>query len=178
MDSQKAHHSGYDEHSVDVDDHGTGRRFKFGGGDNPRWQPCVAAIPAMIFGAFAGARMLAYSISLALAVVFWHSRDVRSGPQALAFRRERIVKIAIGFVLSFIIGAGCRYFDIPAASPPVIPGALIVLAMTLGYSSMDRLLIRRDRPATTKRLCGGPTGVSESIASSMQQSRPETRGRS
>jgi XapX domain-containing protein len=88
------------------------------------------------------------------------------------------VKIAIGFVLSFIIGAGCRYFDIPAASPPVIPGALIVLAMTLGYSSMDRLLIRRDRPATTKRLCGGPTGVSESIASSMQQTRPETRGRS
>ncbi len=55
------------------------------------------------------------------------------------------MKIAIGFVLSFIIGAGCRYFDIPAASPPVIPGALIVLAMTLGYTSMDRVLIRKDR---------------------------------
>jgi XapX domain-containing protein len=40
--------------------------------------------------------------------------------------------------LSFVIGAGCRYFDIPAASPPVIPGALIVLTMTLGYTSMDR----------------------------------------
>src|SRR5713226_4147921 len=49
-----------------------------------------------------------------------------------------MIRIAIGFVLSFVIGAGCRYFDIPAASPPVIPGALIVLAMTLGYSSMDR----------------------------------------
>ena len=69
------------------------------------------------------------------------------------------MKIAIGFVLSFIIGAGCRYFDIPAASPPVIPGALIVLAMTLGYSSMDRVLIRKDRPATTKNLCGGPSGL-------------------
>ena len=48
-----------------------------------------------------------------------------------------MIRIAIGFVLSFVIGAGCRYFDIPAASPPVIPGALIVLAMTLGYTSMD-----------------------------------------
>lgn len=37
------------------------------------------------------------------------------------------MKIVIGFVLSFLIGAGCRYFDIPAASPAVIPGALIVL---------------------------------------------------
>ena len=88
------------------------------------------------------------------------------------------MKIAIGFVLSVIIGAGCRYFDIPAASPPVIPGALIVLAMTLGYSSMDRVLIRNDRAAVTKPPCGGPTGLPQSMATSMQQSQPEARGRS
>jgi XapX domain-containing protein len=70
-----------------------------------------------------------------------------------------MIRIAIGFVLSFIIGAGCRYFDIPAASPPVIPGALIVLAMTLGYSSMDRVLVRKNQTVTTKHLCGGPTGL-------------------
>ena len=70
-----------------------------------------------------------------------------------------MIRIAIGFVLSFVIGAGCRYFDIPAASPPVIPGALIVLAMTLGYSSMDRIVSRKERVATTKHLCGGPTGL-------------------
>ena len=70
-----------------------------------------------------------------------------------------MIRIAIGFVLSFEIGAGCRYFDIPAASPPVIPGALIVLAMTLGYTSMDRIVSRKERVATTKRLCGGPTGL-------------------
>jgi XapX domain-containing protein len=70
------------------------------------------------------------------------------------------MKIAIGFVLSFLIGAACRYFDIPAASPPVLPGALIVLAMTLGYTSMNRVLIRTNRVATTKHLCGGPTGLS------------------
>ena len=74
-----------------------------------------------------------------------------------------MIRIAIGFVLSFLIGAGCRYFDIPAASPPVIPGALIVLAMTLGYSSMDRVL-QKDRVATTKHLCGGPTGLSKAAA--------------
>jgi XapX domain-containing protein len=82
------------------------------------------------------------------------------------------VKIAIGFILSFIIGAGCRYFDIPAASPPVIPGALIVLAMTLGYTSMDRVLIRKDRAATTKNLCGGPTGLPASMVSSTRPSQP------
>ena len=71
------------------------------------------------------------------------------------------MKILIGLVLSFVIGAGCRYFDIPAASPPVIPGALIVLAMTLGYTSMDRLLVNRNPKAvaTTEHLCGGPTGL-------------------
>ena len=70
-----------------------------------------------------------------------------------------MTRILIGFVLSFLIGAACRYFDIPAASPPVIPGALIVLAMTLGYSSMDRVVSRRQHAATTKSLCGGPTGL-------------------
>ena len=68
-------------------------------------------------------------------------------------------RILIGFVLSFLIGAGCRYFDIPAASPPVIPGALIVLAMTLGYSSMDRVVSRHQHASTMKNLCGGPTGL-------------------
>jgi XapX domain-containing protein len=97
---------------------------------------------------------------------------MRGRPQALVFRRESIVKIAIGFVLSFIIGAGCRYFDIPAASPPVIPGALIVLAMTLGYTSMDRVLIRKDRAATTKHLCGGPTGLPARVASPPLRSTP------
>jgi XapX domain-containing protein len=70
-----------------------------------------------------------------------------------------MIRIAIGFILSFIIGAACRYFDIPAASPPVIPGALIVLAMTLGYSSMDRVLVRKNQTATTRHMCGGPTGL-------------------
>jgi XapX domain-containing protein len=70
-----------------------------------------------------------------------------------------MARILIGVILSFLIGAACRYFDIPAASPPVIPGAVIVLAMTLGYSSMDRVVSRRQHAATTKSFCGGPTGL-------------------
>jgi XapX domain-containing protein len=71
------------------------------------------------------------------------------------------LKILVGLVLSFVIGAGCHYFDVPAASPPVIPGALIVLAMTLVYTSMDRLITKKNPKAvaTTKHLCGGPTGL-------------------
>ena len=79
------------------------------------------------------------------------------------------MKILIGFALSFLIGAGCRYFDIPAASPPVLPGALIVLAMTLGYTSMDRLMTRKDQAATTKHLCGGPTGLPATMTKSLTQ---------
>jgi XapX domain-containing protein len=89
-----------------------------------------------------------------------------------------MVKIVIGFILSFLIGAGCRYFDIPAASPPVIPGALIVLAMTLGYTSMDRVLSRKNRAATTRHLCGGPTGLPKAIANSLTQVQPPSRWRS
>jgi XapX domain-containing protein len=69
-----------------------------------------------------------------------------------------MIKIAIGLVVGFLIGVGCRYFDIPVPSPPVLPGALLVVAMTLGYTSTDRLLSRKDRVATTKHLCGGPSG--------------------
>lgn len=109
-------------------------------------------------------------------------RIVRNGgnvhPLEIGFGKERVLKIAIGFVLSFIIGAGCRYFDIPAASPPVIPGALIVLAMTLGYTSMDKMLVRKDRAATTKHLCGGPTGLPQSMTSSIQPSQTGGGGKS
>jgi hypothetical protein len=41
----------------------------------------------------------------------------------------------------------------------VIPGALIVLAMTLGYSSMDTVLVQRNQAAATRHICGGPTGL-------------------
>ena len=70
------------------------------------------------------------------------------------------MKLLIGIVVSFFVGAGCRYFDIPVPSPPVIPGALLVVAMTLGYSSTSRLLDAKGSFATASHLCGGPSGSS------------------
>lgn len=73
------------------------------------------------------------------------------------------MKIAIGLLVGFLIGVGCRYFDIPVPSPPVLPGALLVVAMTLGYTTTDRLLKDKAPEATTRALCGGPTGESANL---------------
>ena len=72
------------------------------------------------------------------------------------------MKFLIGLIISFLVGAGCRYFDLPVGSPAVVPGALLVLAMTLGYSSTDKLMSKQ-RMATMKALCGGPTGKTVSV---------------
>ncbi len=68
------------------------------------------------------------------------------------------MKFFLGVLISFAVGVGCRFFDIPVGSPPVIPGAVLVLAMTLGYSSTNALLNKRSQPALHVGLCGGPTG--------------------
>ncbi len=175
---QKARGSGHDHDGVDIDDHRPGSRLKPGG----RRESTLAAACRRNSGedlrSLSGCSHAGLFDLTTARGRLWHSCGVRGRSRALVFRREQIVKIAIGFVFSFIIGAGCRYFDIPAASPPVIPGALIVLAMTLGYTSMDRVLIRKDRAATTKHLCGGPTGLPQSMAGPTRPSPPESQARS
>jgi XapX domain-containing protein len=42
-----------------------------------------------------------------------------------------------GLVLSFLIGVGCRWFDLPLPAPPRIVGALLVVFMTLGFLGAD-----------------------------------------
>jgi XapX domain-containing protein len=39
----------------------------------------------------------------------------------------------IGVLLALGIGIGCRLLDIPLPAPPRLQGALLVLAMTLGF---------------------------------------------
>ena len=63
------------------------------------------------------------------------------------------VKILAGLVLSFVVGLACRRFDIPAASPPVLSGALLVFMMSSGYWLVDRFVARR--AARNRRHCGG-----------------------
>jgi XapX domain-containing protein len=72
------------------------------------------------------------------------------------------VKFLMGIVVSFLIGAGCRYFDIPAPGPSAIPGALLVLAVTVGYATTDKLFQRRGQVVRSAPLCGGPAGTSAS----------------
>jgi XapX domain-containing protein len=39
----------------------------------------------------------------------------------------------IGLTVGLLIGAGCRYFDIPSPAPPRLIGACLLVAMTLGF---------------------------------------------
>lgn len=81
------------------------------------------------------------------------------------------MKFVLGILISFSVGVGCRFFDIPVGSPPVVPGAILVLAMTLGYSSTNALLNKRNKPALHSGLCGGPTGKPASLSPSRDDPR-------
>lgn len=72
------------------------------------------------------------------------------------------LKVALGLLLGLGIGALCRFLAIPSPAPPVLPGALLVVAMTLGYLAADRWLTQR--AATQQSLCGGPDGSTKSAS--------------
>jgi XapX domain-containing protein len=46
----------------------------------------------------------------------------------------------IGLAVGLLIGAGCRYFDIPSPAPPRLIGACLLVAMTLGFVAADYVL--------------------------------------
>lgn len=48
--------------------------------------------------------------------------------------------LVVGIALGLAIGFGCRWFDIPLPSPPNLVGALLVVAMTLGFLTADYVL--------------------------------------
>lgn len=45
-----------------------------------------------------------------------------------------------GLLLGFLIGVGCRWFDLPLPAPPRFVGALLVVFMTLGFLGVDLAL--------------------------------------
>lgn len=65
------------------------------------------------------------------------------------------MKAALGMIVAFAVGFACRVFGIPSPAPPALTGALLVLAMTLGYAGADRVMARRARHAAN---CAGPSG--------------------
>src|SRR6266446_3016091 len=74
------------------------------------------------------------------------------------------MKLLLGLALAFAIGFACRAFGIPSPAPPVVVGALLVVAMTIGYLVVDRLMAK---PALHAVDCGGPSGM---LPSAMQAS--------
>ncbi|HEY9101966.1 DUF1427 family protein [Chitinimonas sp.] len=44
-----------------------------------------------------------------------------------------MISLLIGAVLGTVVGALCRWLDIPSPAPPSPVGALLVVAMTAGF---------------------------------------------
>jgi XapX domain-containing protein len=57
------------------------------------------------------------------------------------------VKNLIAILLALLIGAACRWFEIPVPAPPRLFGALLILAVTVGYLLTDVAITRRTPPA-------------------------------
>jgi len=51
-----------------------------------------------------------------------------------------MLDLVFALALGLAIGAGCRWFDIPLPAPPRLVGALLVVAMTLGFLTADGVL--------------------------------------
>jgi XapX domain-containing protein len=51
-----------------------------------------------------------------------------------------MTSILIGLTVGLLIGAGCRFFDIPSPAPPRLIGACLLVAMTLGFIVADHVL--------------------------------------
>ena len=71
------------------------------------------------------------------------------------------MKSIIGLTLAFGIGFACRWFGIPSPAPPIIVGALLVVAMTIGYLLVDRVMTQPARHAID---CAGPSGLTARAA--------------
>lgn len=82
------------------------------------------------------------------------------------------MKFFVGILISFAVGVGCRYFDLPVGSPAVLPGAVIVFAMTAGYAWTNQMLQARGRIGTTMHLCGGPTGAPSATKARVSDANP------
>ncbi|WP_404289103.1 DUF1427 family protein [Microvirga sp. RSM25] len=51
-----------------------------------------------------------------------------------------MLELLAGLLMAFAIGAFCRWFDIPSPAPPKLVGALLVVAMTIGFLLTKRLI--------------------------------------
>lgn len=66
-----------------------------------------------------------------------------------------MIRAVAALALAFGLGAICRFFEIPVPSPPKIFGAVLVVAITLGYTATDALLAKRCASETPPALARG-----------------------
>jgi XapX domain-containing protein len=67
------------------------------------------------------------------------------------------MRILVAFIVAFGIGAGSRWTGVPSLAPQAIIGALLIVAMSTGYVSADRLLKRNPSPSVTASVSAGAT---------------------
>ncbi|MEQ1863943.1 MAG: DUF1427 family protein [Micropepsaceae bacterium] len=69
---------------------------------------------------------------------------------------RKLYKFGWGLAVAFAVGFSASRLGIAVPAPPALIGALLVLAMTLGYVWADYCLA--PRPSTCRDMCGGPDG--------------------
>jgi XapX domain-containing protein len=69
------------------------------------------------------------------------------------------MKIVLGFVLAFAIGAFCRLARIPSPAPNALLGSLLVVAMSVGYIAAERALARSNHSSPTHTVQGSTNGA-------------------
>lgn len=57
-----------------------------------------------------------------------------------------MVKVVLSLIVGVLVGVACRYYDVPVPAPPKLLGAMLVLAMTLGYIATDYMLTPDEAP--------------------------------
>ena len=68
------------------------------------------------------------------------------------------MKIMLGLLLAFGVGVVCQLASLPLPAPLALTGAALVLAMSAGYETVDRLAPHR--AALNRKNCGGSDGGS------------------
>ncbi len=73
------------------------------------------------------------------------------------------MRLLIAFVLSFSIGAASRWTGVPSMAPQAIVGGLLIVAMSTGWVTVDRVMAKK-QPAGVALVGKVGTGVREGSA--------------
>ena len=87
-----------------------------------------------------------------------HSPPERSVPHVSG---TGMIKIVARTFLGVVVGARCRWFDVPLPGPPKLVGAFLIVPITFGYLATDKLIATKfpSKDLTLIRdLCGVSNG--------------------